>query len=282
MRLCLYISIMLMLAVPAALAAANSSYLQVVGPINATLYNNESIYLGKVGPGESFYVLANSTSITPNGLLANIGWDTLSAVSVPQGWSSQSSPLYENPMKMKITVSSSAADGSYRLMLRAVNIQNYSGLGNLTFYAYVNVTTDVFNLGVSPEELRAGIGQKEDLYVQINNTGVSDDPFVISAHGLPAWNVSEEAISVHSAESIFKYPIYLEEPGVYNFNLSVTSAASPLIEKSYALTFVVDESLPYDYSTIDKGVILFPVIFEPVYAFMSFISAAYKSFSKGH
>ncbi len=264
---------------PALLYAANATYLNVTGPINATLYNNESIYLGMVGPGESFYVLASPNTTSMSGNFVNIGWNKLEAVSIPAGWSSQSSALYENPMKMKITVSPSAANGRYRLTLRSVNVENYSGLGNLTFYAYANVTPDVFRLGVTPKALSAGVGQKASFYIEINNTGVSDDPFIISAESLPAWNISMEAISVHSTKSTFEYPVYLEEPGVYAFNLTVRSAASPLIEKSYPVAFTVEESLPYDYSTIGRGVILFPIIFEPAYAFMSFISTAYRYFS---
>src|ERR1700681_460969 len=85
-------------------AAGAATYLSVVGPVQAVLYNNGNITLGKVGPGESFYVLASATTTNQSGFLVNIGWDTLQAVSLPSGWSSQSSPLYENPMKMKITV----------------------------------------------------------------------------------------------------------------------------------------------------------------------------------
>jgi hypothetical protein len=258
------------------LSANAATYLTVIGPVSKTVYNAQSIYLGKVGPGESFYVLANPNTTSPNGNYINIGWDTLQAVNLTGGWSSQSSPLYENPMKMKITVAPSAQYGTYAIELRAVNIQNYSGLGNLTFFGYVNVTPDVFVVQVSPTSLSSGIGQPVNLYMTINNTGISDDPFIISARGLPAWNVSQEVISLHATKNTFTYPIFQNEPGVYKFNLTVEAATSSLIAESYPVSFTVQESLLNDYTAVGNGIGLSPIIFEPAYAFMSTLSYLYR------
>ena len=252
-----------------------STYLGVIAPVSSNLYSNQSIYLGKVGPGESFYVLASPNTTSPNGNYINIGWDTLQAVNLPAGWSSQSSPLYENPMKMKITVGPNTQYGIYKIGIRSVNIENLSGLGNLTFYGLVNVTPDVFDLSVSPTSLSSGIGQPTNLYITINNTGISDDPFIISAKGLPAWNVSEEVISLHATKNSYTYPIFQEEPGVYDFNLTVAAATSPLISESYPLRFIVKESLLNDYNAVGNGIGLSPIIFEPAYAFMSALSYLY-------
>jgi hypothetical protein len=255
----------------AVLSIASASYLNVEGPITATLYNNGSLYLGKVGPGESFYILGNSSTTNSKGTIVNIGWDSLSAVSLPQGWSSQQSPLYENPMKTKITVAPNAANGTYEMVLKAINIGNYSGLGNLTVKAYVNVTTNVFNLGVSPLDLVSGINQPANLYVTINNTGISDDPFIISVQGLPGSNLTQQVISLHSTKNTFVYPVYAGEPGIYNLNLTVSSSSSPLIKESYHAKLSIKESLSNDYNAVGNGVILSPVIFEPAYAIMSLL-----------
>lgn len=259
-----------------AIFGANAAtYLSVIGPVSTTLYNSQTIYLGKVGPGESFYVLANPNTSTATGNYVNIGWDTLTTVNLPGGWSSQASPLYENPMKMKVTVSPTAHYGNYTLEIRAVNVQNYSGLGNLTFYGIVNVTPNVFELNVSPTSLSSGIGQPVNIYLTINNTGISDDPFIISAKGLPAWNVSEEVISLHSTTNKFTYPVFGNEPGVYSFNLTVSSATSALISESYPLKFTVQESLLNDYAAVGNGIGLSPIIFEPAYVFMSVLGYLY-------
>jgi len=262
------------------ISISNAMYLDVLSPVSGTLYNNGSIYLGKVGPGESFYVLASPTTTNATGFLVNIGWDTLEAVKLPQGWSSQSSPLYENPMKMKITVAPNAPNGTYEVVLRAVNVGNYSRLGNLTFYTYINVTTNVFELNVTPKKVETGIGQPVNLVVKINNTGISDDPFIISAYGLPAWNISDTVIALHGKTSSFVYPVFVNEPGVYKFNLSVSSATSPLINKDYRIELIGKASLESDYNSISQGVILSPIIYEPVYAAMLFIDYICNAFVK--
>ena len=268
-KVLLFSGILLLVGVNAA------TYLGVIAPVSTTLYNSQSIYLGKVGPGESFYVLATPNTTNINGTYVNIGWDTLQAVNLPSGWSSQASPLYENPMKMKITVSPNAHYGIYKLEIRAVNVQNYSGLGNLTFFGSVNVTPDVFGVSVSPTASSSGIGQPTNLYITINNTGISDDPFIIRAEGLPAWNVSEEVISLHSTKNTFIYPIFGNEPGVYGFNLTVASATSSMLTESYPLKLTVQESLFNDYNAVGNGIGLSPIIFEPAYVFMSAIYYAY-------
>ncbi|MEM0086967.1 MAG: hypothetical protein QW774_02160 [Candidatus Micrarchaeaceae archaeon] len=256
------------LALMLSMSLANAMYLQIVGPASGTLQNNGSILLGNVGPGESFYVLASAATTNASGKYINIGWDTLEAVRLPQGWSAQPSPLYENPMKLKVTVSPNATIGPYAILIRAVNINNYSKLGNLTITAYINVTTNVFKVNVSPQELYAGVGQPVNLLVAINNTGISDDPFIISAQGLPAFDNPAEVIALHGKTSEFAYPVYMDEPGVYKFKLVVESASSPTLRSSYDVALTVSSSLANDYEAINQGVVLSPVILEPGYAVM--------------
>ncbi len=255
-----------------AVSSASAMYLQIIGPVNGTLYNNGSIYLGKVGTGESFYVLASPQTTNASGKSINIGWDTLEGVDLPAGWYAQASPLYENPMKMKITVGQNANSGTYHMLLRAVNIENYSKLGNLTVNAYVNVTSNVFSVNVSPRKVNVGVGQPGNLYIEINNTGISDDPFMIDAVNLPAWNVTEEVIALHGKSTAFVYPVYIDEPGVYPFNLTVAATTSPMaIRSTYRITLVAKASLLNDFGAIGQGTVLSPIIYEPAYAIMLLI-----------
>ena len=259
--------------ISAALSLLAASYLNISQPITATLNQNGSVYLGKVGPGESFYILANSTA--PNGKqIVNVGWDKLETSSLPSGWSSQPSQLYANPMKLKVTVSPTSANGTYKIGVRAVNVGNYSGLGNLTFYAYVNVTPSIYSVSVSPRSLSSGLGQPTNIYVTINNTGISDDLFILSSSGLPAWNLTERFASIHLSKDTFAYPIFADEPGTYQLNFSVDSATSSSIRQNFPIRFTIAESIGNDYAAVGKGMALSPVIFEPAYALMSLISWA--------
>ncbi len=268
------------LALLALFFSANASYVQIEGPVSGRLYDNGSIYIGKVGPGESFYVLASATTTNASGALVNLGWDTLVAVQKPQGWSTQPSPKYQDPMKIKITADPNALNGTYELVLRAINFGNYSKLGNLTFDVFVNVTPNVFESNVTPTSLSVGVGQPANLYVNINNTGASDDPFIIDAIGLPAWNVSDEVIALHGTQSTFVYPVLINQPGVYHFNLTVSSATSPMLQKAYNIKLVAQASLLNDYGAVGEGALLSPIIYEPVYAVMLFAKYVYTAIFK--
>ena len=263
-------------AVSFLIASASAMYLNIVGPVTATINNGGGIFLGKVAPGETIYVSASSATTNVSGTLIPNGWDTLEAINLPSGWSMQASPLHATPvMKMKLTVAPNAANGTYAITLKAVNLGNYSKLGNLTIAANVTVTPEVYNVTASPVSLSTGPGQPESIYITINNTGISDDPFIISASGVPAWNVSDEMISLHGTKDTYNYPVFVDEPGVYNFNMSVRSTTSPLLHYVYPIHLVVGASLLNDWAAVGQGVILSPVILEPAYAFMNFLAQIY-------
>ncbi len=256
-------------------AVANATYLSILGPTPGMLHNGDGIYLGKVGPGESFYVSASAATTNATGYSVNIGWDQLNATNLPKGWYSQPSRLYENPMKIKVTVPATALNGTYNITLVAVNVQNYSRLGNLTVTAYVNVTPDIFNVSVSPTDIQSGLGQPTNLHVVINNTGISDDPFNINLLGLPAWNISDQVVQLHLSKSSYMYPVYVNEPGEYNFNLTVSSTTSPVLSRSFPVHLTAAATLGNDYRAIGQGVMLSPAIFDPSYEVMLFLSYVY-------
>lgn len=257
----------------AAMSLSKASYVNITEPYNATVNQNGSIYLGKVGPGQTFYVTISAitkTNFTGSG--SNISWDELVASSLPNGWLTANSPLYTTSPSVKITVAPQAANGTYGFNLTAVNIGNYSKLGDLRFTAYINVTPDVFKLDVSPTNISAGPGQPVNIYVNINNTGVSDSPFNITLRNLPAWNYSRTVIALHHTQGSFTYPVYVNEPGVYHVGLYVSSIASPLIYKQSNITLTTKATIANDYAALGNGALTFPIIYAPAYAIMYLIS----------
>jgi hypothetical protein len=261
---------LLAMAIPAA-----SSYVNITSPFNYTITGNGTVALGNVGPGQTFYVTISS--ITNNGVFTfDHGWNKLTTSSLPSGWISQNSSLNNQGLSVEITVAPKAPDGKYSFNVTAINLGNYSKLGALTFTATVNVTPNVFKLSASPPVLTAGPGQPAEISVAINNTGVSDTPFVLSLGGIPAWNNTYTVIALHHTTSKFQYPVYENEPGVYNIKLHVNSTASPLISKESNLTLIVRASVRNDYSALGQGVPLFPIVYEPAYAVMYFIGLLVK------
>lgn len=258
------------------MALPSAAYVNIVSPYNVTVQDGSSVFIGKAGPGQTFYVTISAATTNSTGYNINMGWNKLVASEMPDGWIVQNSSLYNQYPSVKIAVAPDAKDGTYGFNLTAVNVGNYSKVGSAKFKAYVYVTPDVFKLDVSPTSISAGIGQPARIYVSINNTGVSDSPFVISMKGLPAWSSNSTVIALHHTSQNFVYAVYGGEPGVYATTLQVSSLSSPRIHEQSNITFTVKASILNDYMALGEGTIAFPVIYEPVYAVMHLISLLFN------
>ncbi len=240
-------------------------------PFNSTLHDGGSVFLGKVGPGQTFAIAISATTSNATGAVFPRGWNELNVTKKPQGWVVENSSLNNANETVKITTAPTAANGTYELNLTATNIGNYSRLGKLNFTAYINVTPNVFALSVTPTSISTGPGEPATITVSINNTGVSDSPFQIEAVGLPAWNLTETVIALHHTERNFSYSIYENEPGNYSAVMQVTSTASPLVSAKSNIEIGIQASVLNDYAAIGEGAIAFPIIYEPAYAVMYLI-----------
>ncbi len=265
-------AVLLLLAVVMLAGYASASYVTVLEPINATLYQGGSVLLGKDGPGQTFYITISAATKNSTGALFENGWNQLVATGVPQGWIVQNSSLNDQQLSVKIDPSPNAQTGMYTFNLTAINTANYSHLGALAFTAIIDITPDVFVLQVAPTNVSTGPGQPASIFVTINNTGVSDSPFIITMQGLPAWNTTKPVIALHHTSETFTYPVYEYEPGVYHAVLNVTSGSSPLVYKRSGVNLTVQETLINDFKAVGQGAIGFPIIYQPVYALMYIIS----------
>ena len=259
------------------ITSINAASLKIIEPYNATINNNGSIYLGRVGPGQPFYITALSATQNSSGTTIIRGWNELNVTNIPKNWVVTNSSLNTEYLSVEITPAANASTSEYAFNVIAQNLGNYSKLGNVVFTAYINVTPDVFTLNVYPSSISTGPGEPSDIYVTINNTGVSDSPFYISASDLPVWNRTEQVIALHQNIKTFVYPLYENEPGVYTANVSVVSSSSPLIKAYHHINLTVTASVPNDYQAIGDGSIGFPIIYEPVYAIMYIIDVIARS-----
>lgn len=250
----------------------SASYAKIIEPFNATLSNNGSIYLGRVGPGQPFYITAESATTNSSNVIIIRGWNQMYALDLPSGWIVTNSSVYSQTLSVEITPSAKATNGTYMFNILLKNFGNYSKLGTLEFTAYINVTPNVFQLSVSPTNISAAPGAPSNIHITINNTGISDSPFIITAKGLPAWNRTDQVIALHGTSESFVYPIYEYEPGVYTANMSVVSASSSLIHKEANVTMTIKASVENDYKALGYGVVAFPIVYEPIYAVMYFVN----------
>ncbi len=257
--------------------ASSASYVSIIQPFNTTVYTaNSTVYIGKDGPGQTFYVTISAATTNSTGVVNNLGWNKFVVTGLPSGWIAQNSSLYNPTLSVKITPAASTPNGTYKFNLTAVNVGNYSKLGAIRFIAEINVTPNVFKLGVTPDTAYVSAGVPTNIYVSINNTGVSDSLFLISLSGLPAYNITQSVIALHHATKTFTYPVSLSEPGVYKVNINVRSVASPLIYRQTSVTIITQATLLNDYYAIGSGITAFPIVYEPVYAVMHLISLIFR------
>ncbi|MEM0074290.1 MAG: hypothetical protein QXX70_00120, partial [Candidatus Micrarchaeaceae archaeon] len=58
--------------------------------------------------------------------------------------------------------------------------------------------------------------------------------------------------------------------------VSVVSATSPLVHRSFKAELIVNSSVANDYSAVGRGLIVEPIIYEPAYALMLLIDKLSK------
>ncbi len=275
-KIIIYIMLAFALSLPISMAAAGASTVTMIEPYNYTISNGAAVHLGKDGPGQTFFVTISAATTNATGAQLNLGWNKLVVSGLPQGWIAQNSSLYTSELSVKITPAADASNGTYKFNITAINVGNYSKIGAVEFTAYINVTPNVFKLYVNPTTVYESTGTPVDIYVSINNTGVSDTPFLVNITGIPAFNQTTEVIALHHTTQEFTYPISAYQPGVYHVKLSVQSIFSPLVYKQSNITMVSKATVLNDYGAIGSGVVAFPIIYEPVYAVMYLISRLFN------
>jgi len=254
---------------------ASGVYVTADAPVSKLLTSGESIELGSAGPGQTVVLVMERVSdggTCPNNLCSD-GWDTVVPVEVPSDWEVEASPTHENPMKMKIKIAPDAANGRYNLTLAAVDEGNYNGLGNVTFYAIVTVTRDIFDISVRPTRVDTGVGQPAVYYVTITNTGVASDPFEIKVKDgdIPVWTFRKQVLVNYGTSRVVPYEVVLDEENERAFDLQVSSLSSPLIRRDVSLVINSRSNIISDWKATTHGLMMFPILEEPLYALMGLI-----------
>lgn len=252
---------------------AEGTYVNVIDPVEQRgMHEGDNVSLGSVGPGQTIAIIAERATSGPDGTMHNTGWDKLAIEDLPQGWIAEDSPLYETPMKAKIKVSPDAEDGTYYFKANAIDENNYEGLGNVTVNVKVNVNKEIFILDVSPSEVTTGVGQPALYFIKINNLGAASDIFTIKTSGIPAWRFKKDIFVAHGSEKTISYEVVLNEENELNVTINVTSTSSELISKQMGVKLKAETSLISDYKATANGLLIFPLIEQPIYSLIALLS----------
>lgn len=263
------------------MVVANATYLNIDEPIKATgLMENETIPLniGVAGPGQTVYIIAERATTGPDNQMHDPGWDKLSIEGLPAGWTTENSTLYETPMEAKIKIAPNATDGLYTFKAVAEDENNLKGLGNISVSIQLNVSKEVFTIDVTPPDVETGVSEPGIYYIDIDNGGAASDTFRITVSGLPAWTYHEDVLAPHAIDVMFParttipYEVVSNEEMDSDIFINVTSQSSSQITKEFQVRFKATPSLLSDYRATDHGLLVFPLIENPIYSLVAFLS----------
>jgi len=248
-----------------------ANFISVVSPVKQILQDNSTIFLGKAAPGESIYIEAYSRTVF-NNTIYDIGWSQMKAIALPEGWESTPTKLYESPvMKLQMKIPTDAKLGINALKIFAYNAYNKQ---NITFFAFVNVTNDIFDAKVQNYS-SSGVMQPLQYSIQIRNKGISDDPFVISC-SLPIGCSSIPVVVLHNTTRKVTYELILPDVKRYNFNISISLLYNPKLIKNFEVVGDVKQEIKYDFIATSQGALISPIVEAPIYNLLALIFKIFK------
>ncbi|MDO8339870.1 MAG: hypothetical protein Q7T16_04400 [Candidatus Burarchaeum sp.] len=252
--------------------SVGAAEVKVLSPVSAVLQDGSEVYLGLVGPGQTVFVEADALVAT--GGVNGIGgrWDQLVIDRAPQGWSTEPSLLYEQPLKALVKVASDAPDGEYEILVRVVDDQNKEQLGEVNLKLRINVSRDVLSMSVSPSRKETGASQPASFIVTLRNTGIASDAFEISASGLPAWDFRKTVFVPYGSSREVPYDVVSGEEGAFTVKIVTRSLSSDRISEVKDVHLGVSTTLISDYKATNKGLLLFPMFEQAAYAVMGLLS----------
>lgn len=249
------------------------SAIHVLEPVDEEVDEADSIYIGKIGPGQTISVLIEEEVETGGKFGIGGIYDSAYFDKVPDGWHGKKSDLHAHPLHVALTADSEAEEGSYLARITVEDEENRDGLGTVSFWVKVDITHDVMDANVEPTMIRAGPGQPARFELTITNKGSTGDAFDISSIGAKRWEFQRSVfVPAKSSKKIY-YEIVADEEEVYRAQISIKSKASPtIIHEEKNITVDIRSDIFGDMKATNNGVILFPIFESLIYSFFGLIS----------
>jgi hypothetical protein len=265
--------ILALIAILLIIPLASSVPVQMMAPLSKVVDTGDEVFIGTIGPGQTIDVQI-FPYVYEGGIYGDGGQYDLAQVSAkPDGWSSEKSKLYGDPLQVKLTADKDAKQGIYHANITVIDEKNGHMLGNVTFRVRVNVTWDVLDFDVTPSNVVVGPGQPAQFKINVVNKGAASDTYTVSSSGARQWEfVKPIYIPAKSSREVI-YEMVADEEEFYQPTIKVVSASSPNINMEKNVTFEVRSDLFGDYKATNNGVLLFPVFELPIYSLAGLISA---------
>lgn len=245
----------------------------VIAPVVTPIQPGSQIAVGDVGPGQTFFVIAEAKESTGGKYGLGGAYDQMYASSLPPGWISAPSKLYANPLQADITVPKDAPDGEYEAQLTMHDEAGSGGLGDdVTFTVKATVKRDVMDMKVEPASISTGAGQPARYAITVMNKGIANDLFIIGSTGVRNWEFRRSIYIPSGTSKTLNYEVVGNEEADYGVRLWARSSSSDAIYAERDVTLRVNSDLLSDYRAVNRGVLLFPLTEAPLYFVVGLLS----------
>lgn len=244
---------------------------QMLEPVSKDLESGEEIFLGTIGPGQTLELSIDPWIYDSSGeYIAH--YDLATAVELPEGWKSQQSKLYGDPLHMTITAPSDEAEGSYQIGIGVLDEDQAEEVEDLVFIGVVKVEYDIMDIDVQPQTITTGANQPAKFYITIMNKGSASDVFEVGSENIPKWSFKKYIYIPPMSSKTIVYEIVETEEETFNPIVNVVSTSSGIIKEKKNLTLEVHTDLMNDYKAVNHGTPIFPILEEVIFAFMGLLS----------
>lgn len=245
--------------------------LELLEPLT-TASDGGLVEYGSVGPGQTFTVQISPLVYSQDGEFLG-QWDSSYATHLPDGWASERSKLYDNPLVLKVTVDPNAKEGDYYISIKTVDELGQEEIGDAVEFALlVHVRHDVLGMSVEPKELETGAGQPARFTITLLNNGSAKDVFSVNARGVKGWEFEKKIYLPPASSKTFVYEVTGNDESSYRVTFTAESDSSPIIYDSAQVGLDVKTNLASDYIATSNGVLLFPILQVPIYSVVGIIS----------
>ncbi|MEM4195363.1 MAG: hypothetical protein QXY05_03570 [Candidatus Anstonellales archaeon] len=231
--------------------------LQLVSPVIKEIKENETVYLGKIGPGQTIAVEIYPKVFEGGKFGRGGNYDYAYAWAIPLKWKSTPSKIYGNPLQVSLTSAPDAAEGNYTIEIDVEDEGNGELLGVFSFFVVVEITHDNMALSVEPKKQTVGIGQPAVFAITIENKVDSGDIFIISSKGVPGWEFSKPVYVPPRSKKTINYEIVYEEEELFVGKIYAQSQSSSVVKQEEGFAVDVHSDFVSDCKATNHGTLLF-------------------------
>ncbi|MEW6528929.1 MAG: hypothetical protein AB1391_03505 [Candidatus Micrarchaeota archaeon] len=244
----------------------------MIEPFQKEITNNEEVYLGVIGPGQTISISVDGRPRT-GGIWGKGGAYENAVVSgLPLGWSKQDSDWSGVPLQVKITADKFAREGEYKAEIKVLDEGDKERLGNITFFVKINITHNVLDVLLDGANKEVHSGQPAKFYITVMNNANTSDTFSISSSNVQNWTFKKWLYIPARSSRIIPYEIASTEERYYYPLIYVASESSPLINKTLNATVKINPTPSTDFKATNNGMLFFPIISGIIYALAGFFS----------